>query len=45
MLDVENKECDKKIYVTKRNIIEHKNDLVREYLDKKDIVNVGQKNK
>ena len=27
MLDVVHKECDKKIYVTKTDIIEHKDDL------------------
>ena len=46
MLDVVHKECDKKIYVTKTDIIEHKDDLVKEkYLDKKEIVNVVQKDK
>ena len=45
MLDVVHKKCDKKIYVTKTDIIEHKDDLVRKYLDKKEIVNVEQKDK
>ena len=45
MLDVVHKECDKKIYVTKIDIIEHKDDLVRKYLDNKEIVNVEQKDK
>ena len=45
MLDVVHKECDKKIYVTKTDIIEHKDDLVRKNLNKKEIVNVEQKNK
>ena len=45
MLDVVHKECDKKIYVTKTYIIEHKDHLVRKYLDKKEIVNVEQKDK
>ena len=45
MLDVVHKECDKKIYVTKTDIIEYKDDLVRKYLDKKEIVNVEQKDK
>ena len=45
MLGVVHKECDKKIYVTKTDIIEHKEDLVRKYLDKKEIVNVEQKDK
>ena len=35
----------KKIYVTKTDIIEHRDDLVRKYLDKKEIVNVEQKDK
>ena len=45
MLNVVHKECVKKIYVTKTDIIEHKDDLVRKYLDKKEIVNVEQKDK
>ena len=45
MLDVVHKECDKKIYVTKTHIIDHEDDLVRKYLDKKEIVNVEQKDK
>ena len=45
MLDVVHKEWDKKIYVTKTHIIEHKDDLVKKYLDKKKIVNVEQKDK
>ena len=45
MLDVVHKECDKKMYVTKTDIIKHKGDLVRKYLDKKEIVNVEQKDK
>lgn len=45
ILGVVHKECDKKIYVTKTDIIEHKDDLVRKYLDKKEIVNVEQKDK
>ena len=45
MLGVVHKECDKNIYVTKTDIIEHKYDLVRKYLDKKEIVNVEQKDK
>ena len=45
MLDVVHKECDKKIYVTKTDIIEHKDDIVRKYLDMKEIVNVKQKDK
>ena len=45
MLDVVHKECDKKIYVTQIDIIEHKDDLVRKYLNKKEFVNVEQKDK
>ena len=45
MLDVIHKKCDKKIYATKTEIIEHIDDLVRKYLDKKEIVNVEQKDK
>ena len=45
MLDVDHKEFDKKIYVMKTDIIEHKDDLVRKSLDKKEIVNVEQKDK
>ena len=35
----------KKSYVTKTDMIEHRDDLVRKYLDKKEIVNVEQKDK
>ena len=45
MLYVVRKESDNKIYLTKTDIIEHKDDLVRKYLDKKEIVNVEQKDK
>ncbi len=45
MLDVVHKKCDKMIYVTKTDIIEHEDDLVKKYLDKKEIVNVEQKDK
>ena len=45
MFDVVHKECQKKMYVTKTDIIEHKDDLVRKYLDKNEIVNVEQKDK
>ena len=43
MFDVVHKECEKKIYVTKTDIIEHKGELVRKYLDKKEIRSVDQK--
>ena len=45
MFDVVHKECEKKMNVTKTDIIEHKDDLVRKYLDKKEIVNVEQNDK
>ena len=45
MFDVAHKECDKKMYVTKTDNIEHKDDLVTNYLDMKEIVNVEQKDK
>ena len=45
MFDVVHKECEKKMHVTKTDIIEHKGDLVRKYLNKKEIVNVEQKDK
>ena len=45
MLDVVHKECDKKIYVMKTYIIEHRDFFVIKYLDKKEIVNVEQKDK
>jgi len=43
MFDVVHKECEKKMYVTKTDIIEHKGKLVKKYLDKKEIVSVDQK--
>ena len=45
MLDVVHKKYDKKIYATKTDIIEHRDDLVKKHLDKKEIVNVEQKDK
>ena len=42
MFDVVQKECEKKIYVTKTGIIEHRGELVRKYLDKREIGNVEQ---
>ena len=44
MFDVVHKECENKMYVTKTDIIEHKGDLVRMYLDKKEIGSVDQNN-
>ena len=43
MFDVVHKECEKRMYVTKTDIIEHKGELVRKYLDKKEIGSVDQK--
>ena len=40
MFDVVNKECEKKMNVTKTEIIEQKGDLVRKYLDKREISSV-----
>ena len=37
IFDVVHKECEKKMYVTKTEIIEHKGELVRKYLDKREI--------
>ena len=40
--DVVYKECEKKMNVTKTNIIEHKGELVRKYLEKRDIGSLDQ---
>ena len=42
MFDLVHKECEKKMNVTKTDIIEHKGELVRKYLEKREIVNVNQ---
>ena len=42
MFDVVHKECEKKMNVTKTNIIEHKGELVRKYLEKKEIGSLDQ---
>ena len=42
MFDVVHKECEKRMYVTKTDIIEHKGELVRKYLEKKEIGNLDQ---
>ena len=42
MFDVVHKECEKKMNVTKTDIIEHKGELVRKYLEKREIGNVNQ---
>ena len=36
MFDVVHKECDKKMNITKTDIIEHKGELVRKYLEKRE---------
>ena len=43
MLDVAHKECEKKMNVTKTDIIEHKGELVRKYLEKREIGSFDQK--
>ena len=40
MFDVVHKKCEKKINVTKTDIIEHKGELVRKYLEKREIGNL-----
>ena len=42
MFDVVHKECEKKINVTKTDIIEHKGELVRKYLEKREIGSFDQ---
>ena len=42
MFDVVHKECEKKMNVTKANIIEHKGELVRKYLEKREIGSLDQ---
>ena len=42
MFDVIHKECEKRMYVTKTDIIEHKCELVRKYLEKREIGSVDQ---
>ena len=44
MFDVVHKECEKKMNVTKTDIIEHKGELVRKYLEKREIGSVDQNN-
>ena len=43
MFDVVHKKCEKKINVTKTDIIEHKGELVRKYLEKREIGYLDQK--
>ena len=42
MFDVVHKECDKNMNVTKTDIIEHKGELVRKYLEKREIGSFDQ---
>ena len=42
MFDVVHKECEKRMYLTKTDIIEHKGELVRKYLEKREIGSVDQ---
>ena len=42
MFDVVHKECEKRMYVTKTDIIEHKGELVRKYLEKREIGSLDQ---
>ena len=42
MFDVVHKKCEKKINVTKTDIIEHKGELVRKYLEKREIGSFDQ---
>ena len=44
MFDVVHKECENKMNVTKTDIIEHKGELVRKYLEKREIGSVDQNN-
>ena len=43
MFDIVHKECEKKMNVTKTDIIEHKGELVRKYLEKREIGYLDQK--
>ena len=42
MFDVVHKECEKRMYVTKIDIIERKGELVRKYLEKREIGSFDQ---
>ena len=42
MFDLVHKECEKKMNVTKTDIIEHKGELVRKYLEKREIGSFDQ---
>ena len=43
MFDVVHKECEKKMNLTKADIIEKKSELVRKYLEKREIGSFDQK--
>ena len=43
VFDLVHKECEKKMNVTKTDIIEHKGELVRKYLEKREIGSLDQK--
>ena len=42
MFDVVHKECEKRMYLTKTDIIEHKGELVRKYLENREIGSLDQ---
>ena len=42
MFDVVHEECEKRMYVTKTDIIEYKGELVRKYLEKREIGSLDQ---
>ena len=42
MFDVVHKECEKRMYLTKTDIIEHKGGLVRKYLERREIGSLDQ---
>ena len=42
MFDVVHKECEKKMNITKTDIIEHKGELIRKYLEKREIGSFNQ---
>ena len=42
MFDVVHKECEKRMYVTKTDNIDHKGEMVRKYLEKREIGSLNQ---
>ena len=42
MFDVVHKECEKRMYLTKTDIIENKGELVRKYLENREIGSLDQ---